>query len=201
MKKLFLVLIGMASLNCFGQNYLTQIDLFRKNYKNDFLQDKRSPLKEEDIQFLRFYDADSTYKVTADVTILSNENPFVISTFTGTGGQHLRYAILKFTLKGEPLTLTVYRSISLLNNPTYQDYLFLPFTDETNAGTTYGGGRYIDLREGDIKNGTLVLDFNKAYNPYCAFGAGYSCPKPPDENNLLIAVEAGEKIFAKEIKH
>lgn len=191
----------MAGLKCFGQDYTAQIDLFRKNYMNEFLQDKSSPLKKEDLQFLRFYDADSTYKVTANVTILSNESPFAISTFTGTGGKHLRYAVLKFILKGKPLELTVYRSISLSNIPEYKDYLFLPFTDETNGTTTYGGGRYIDLREGDFKNGTLTLDFNKAYNPYCAFGAGYSCPKPPAENNLLTAIEAGEKIFAREIKH
>lgn len=168
---------------------------------NEFLQDKSSPLKQEDLQFLRFYDADSTYKVIANVTILSNETPFDISTFTGTGGKHLRYAVLKFTLKGKALQLTVYRSLSVSNIPGYKDYLFLPFTDETNGTATYGGGRYIDLREGDFKNGTLVLDFNKAYNPYCAFGGGYSCPKPPAENNLVAAIEAGEKIFAREIKH
>jgi len=185
----------MAGLKCFGQDYTAQIDLFRKNYMNEFLQDKSSPLKKEDLQFLRFYDADSTYKVTANVTILSNESPFAISTFTGTGGKHLRYAVLKFILKGKPLELTVYRSISLSNIPEYKDYLFLPFTDETNGTTTYGGGRYIDLREGDFKNGTLTLDFNKAYNPPCAFTPYATCPLPPAENKLAVRIEAGEKKY------
>ena len=62
---------------------------------------------------------------------------------------------------------------------------------------TYGGGRYIDLTITDIKNNLIELDFNKCYNPYCAYSDGYSCPIPPDENNLKIKIEAGEKKFAK----
>jgi uncharacterized protein (DUF1684 family) len=93
--------------------------------------------------------------------------------------------------------LTVYRSLALANIPAYKDYLLLLFTDDTNGKTTYGGGRYIDMRENEFKNGEVTLDFNKAYNPYCAFSSGYSCPKPPDENHLTIAVEAGEKIYGK----
>lgn len=202
MKKLIFVLLFMSSLKSIGQDYKAKITSFRQNYIQEFLQDNGSPLKAADIQFLRFYDADSTYKVIANVSILSNQDPFVISTFsTGTGGKHLRYAVVKFTLNGKPMELTVYRNLSLSNIPAYKDYLFLPFTDETNGTTTYGGGRYIDLHEGDFKNGTLELDFNKAYNPYCAFGGNYVCPKPPSENNLSIAIAAGEKMFAREIKH
>lgn len=201
MKQLFFALLFMAGLNCFGQDYTAQINSFRAKYKSDFLIDSSSPLKKEDLQFVRFYTADSTYRVTADVTPLIDEDPIVISTFTGTGGKYLRYVILKFMLKGKALELTVYRNTALANIPAYKDYLFLPFTDQTNGATTYGGGRYIDLREGDFKNGKLTLDFNKAYNPYCAFGAGYSCPKPPEENDLAISIEAGEKNFARDIDH
>lgn len=200
MKRFFLVLICLMSLKCFGQEYKTQIDLFRENYANDFLQDKNSPLKKDDLQFLRFFDADSTYRITASATILSDGSPFVIPVFSGKGTDYLRYAVLKFKLRGKEVELTVYKKIALSKTLQYKDYLFLPFTDETNGVTTYGGGRYIDLREGDFSNGTLVIDFNKAYNPYCAFGAGYSCPKPPAENNLLTSVEAGEKMFARQQK-
>lgn len=201
MMKYFLILIFLVSLKCFGQDYKKQIDLFRENYANDFLQDKNSPLKKDDLQFLRFFDADSTYRVTANATILSDGNPFTIPVFSGKGTDYLRYAVLKFRLGGKDVELTVYKNIALSKTLQYKDYLFLPFTDETNGVTTYGGGRYIDLREGDFKNGTLVIDFNKAYNPYCAFGAGYSCPKPPAENNLSISVEAGEKMFANQKGH
>ena len=192
-----LILVFMTSLNCFAQNYQSQIDGFRQKYKDDFLSDKDSPLKKDDLQFLRFFDADSTYRVDAKVELVSNATVFIMPVFSGTGQQYARYAKLKFMLKGKPMELTVYRSVALASIPQYKDYLFLPFTDETNGKETYGGGRYIDLREGDFKGGTVTIDFNKAYNPYCAFSSGYMCPKPPDENKLSIAVEAGEKLFAK----
>jgi uncharacterized protein (DUF1684 family) len=197
----FLVLLFMVSLNCFAQDYKTQIANYRKGYMEDFLKDERSPLKKDDLQFLRFYDADSTYRVTAQAEVIMNGSAFLMPVFSGTGQQYERYAVLKFMLKGQPMQLTVYKSIALSKNPLYSDYLFLPFTDDTNGKDTYGGGRYIDLRTGDFKNGAVVIDFNKAYNPYCAFASGYACPKPPDENRLNIAVEVGEKLFGKEVKH
>lgn len=191
----------MAGFRGFAQDYQAQIAGFRQQYMNDFLTDQNSPLKKEDLQNLRFYDADSTYRVTATVQVLQNQPEFVMPVFSGTGKQYVRYAMLSFTLKGKDMQLLLYKSVSLSKLPQYADYLFLPFTDETNGKTTYGGGRYIDMRTGDINGNTAVIDFNKAYNPYCAFSAGYSCPKPPDENNLQIAVEAGEKIYAGEKKH
>jgi uncharacterized protein (DUF1684 family) len=197
----FLMLILMVSLNCFAQDHKIQIAEYRKGYTNDFLKDAHSPLKKDDLQFLRFYDADSTYRVTATAEVLMNQGAFVMPVFTGTGREYERYATLKFTLKGKLMQLTLYKSLALSKNPLYSDYLFLPFTDDTNGTTTYGGGRYIDLRTGDIKNGSIVIDFNKAYNPYCAFSSGYACPKPPDENRLSISVEAGEKLLGKETKH
>lgn len=189
----FLLLITLKSL---AQDHKTMIATYRKQYMADFLSDARSPLKKDDLQFLRFYDADSTYSVTATVKMLTMESPFVMPVFSGTGRDYERYALLSFTLKGKPMQLTLYKSLALAQNPLYSDYLFLPFTDSTNGQTTYGGGRYIDTRTGDIKEGKIIIDFNKAYNPYCAFSSGYSCPKPPDENKLAVAIEAGEKLFA-----
>jgi hypothetical protein len=78
----------------------------------------------------------------------------------------------------------------------YADYLFLPFNDASNGKTTYGGGRFIDLEIPAAGNKTIEIDFNKAYNPYCAYNHNYSCPIPPDENNLNILVNAGVKDFA-----
>jgi uncharacterized protein (DUF1684 family) len=199
--KYLLGLLFMLSLNCFGQDYKTQIAEYREKYRNDFLTDPSSPLKKDDLQFLRFYEVDSTYRVVAKVEALPNESSFVMPVFSGTGQAYVRYALIKFVLKGQPLQLTVYRSIALARLPEYKDYLFLPFTDDTNGTETYGGGRYIDLRSGDFVNNTVVIDFNKAYNPYCAFSGGYTCPKPPDENHLQIAVKVGEKLFVGAKKH
>ncbi|MFB9843023.1 DUF1684 domain-containing protein [Mucilaginibacter ginsenosidivorans] len=199
--KYLLGLLLLTSLNCFAQDYKDQITEYRKKYMDDFLTDQNSPLKKDDLQFLRFYDADSTYRVTAHEEILLNEPGFIMPVFSGRGREYVRYATLKFTLKGKSLQLTVYRNVNLAKIAEYKDYLFLPFTDDTNGSETYAGGRYIDLREGDFKGNTVVIDFNKAYNPYCAFSGGYACPKPPDENHLTIAIEAGEKQFAGEKKH
>jgi uncharacterized protein (DUF1684 family) len=78
--------------------------------------------------------------------------------------------------------------------PQYKDYLYLPFKDFTNGESTYGGGRYLDFKMSDIQeNQTIIIDFNKAYNPYCAYSDGYSCPIPPSENHLQVFIEAGEK--------
>jgi uncharacterized protein (DUF1684 family) len=201
MKHFLFAILLLMGVTCFAQDYKAQIAEFRKGYINDFLKDKDSPLKKDDLQFLRFYDADSTYRVVAKVETLLNTPNFIMSAFTGTSGDYTRYAILKFKLNGKQMQLTVYRGIALSKINGYKDYLFLPFTDDTNGKTTYTGGRYIDLREGDFKEGNLVLDFNRAYNPYCAFGAGYTCPKPPDENQLHVAIQAGEKLFARANNH
>jgi hypothetical protein len=75
----------------------------------------------------------------------------------------------------------------------FQNKLFIPFADETSANQTYGAGRYL---EADKPNGNIVaLDFNLAYNPYCAYSEEYSCPFPPPENLLSVAIEAGEKKY------
>ncbi|MEO3403925.1 DUF1684 domain-containing protein [Mucilaginibacter sp. CAU 1740] len=197
MKYLAAIILLLTTTSTFAQNHKAQIAEFRKSYMDDFLKDPRSPLKQEDLQYLRFYDADSTYRVTAKAELLTNQTPFVIPAFDCTSKQYVRYALLSFTLKDKTLQLTIYKSVALSANPAYSNYLFLPFNDNTNGKETYGGGRYIDLTTKDIKNGSIVIDFNKAYNPYCAFASGYSCPKPPDENNLDVAIAAGEKNFGK----
>jgi TonB family protein len=100
------------------------------------------------------------------------------------------YGYLNFTLTGKSFRVPVYQSKEMMLNPEYADYLFFPFTDDTNGSETYAGGRYLDLRvpkEGD----SLIVDFNLAYNPYCAYHSQYSCPIVPAENALDINVPAG----------
>ena len=78
-----------------------------------------------------------------------------------------------------------------------KDYLFIPFMDATTGEETYESGRYFDFSINDIKENMLLVDFNKAYNPYCAYTAGYNCPVPPKENRINVAILAGEKKFLK----
>ena len=83
--------------------------------------------------------------------------------------------------------------MTLIRQPQFKDYLFLPFKDDTNGVETYGGGRYMDVRISTVKDGKIILNFNKAYNPYCAYNKEYVCPLVPKDNILNISIKAGEK--------
>ncbi|WP_029288656.1 DUF1684 domain-containing protein [Pedobacter sp. R20-19] len=199
--KILPILFLFISLNTFAQSYTEQIAKHREAYKQDFLKDNHSPLKEADLQHLHFYNIDSSYKIIAKVDILKNEKIFKMPTYDGTSKEFYRYAKISFNLNGTSVTMTLYKNVALSTNPAYKDLLFLPFTDQTNQKETYGGGRYIDLREKDIKDHQIEVDFNKAYNPYCAYSDGYRCPVPPEENDLQVEVKAGEKLYSGEKKH
>jgi len=199
--RIFFILFLLIASNTFAQNYSEQIAKHREEYKHDFIKDNNSPLKKKDLQNLHFYGPDSSYKVIADVEILKNEKVFKMPTYDGTSSDYYRYAHINFSLNGEKVQMTLYRSVSLSTNPIYKDHLFLPFTDETNNKETYGGGRYIDLDAKEIKDNHIEIDFNKAYNPYCAYSEGYRCPVPPEENDLQLAIKVGEKLYSGEKKH
>jgi uncharacterized protein (DUF1684 family) len=137
---------------------------------------------------LERYPIDLAYRVEAQFE--SNEGPvFGMKTTSEREPKYRSVGTLRFVLQGKEEQLIVYKNIDLSRLDEYRNYLFVPFTDLTNGETTYGGGRYIDL-EGPL-GGTVTLDFNKAYNPYCAYGGLYSCPIPPEENHLELRVEAG----------
>ncbi len=178
--------------------YEQQIMAHRSDYKAEFRASASSPLhSNSDLMGLRFYAPDVRYRVEATVRLTPDAEPFDLPTYSGKTQPHVKYAVVSFTLNGHPYELAVFRSLNLMQLPQYRDYLFLPFKDATSGKETYGGGRYLDLRLRDIQAGKLMLDFNKAYNPYCAYADGYSCPIPPRENQLPIAIEAGEKTYAK----
>lgn len=194
MKFLAILLIFLSS-SAFAQDYKAQIAKHREEYKADFIKETRSPLKESDLKNLQFFEPDSIYRVTAKVKRLKNQKVFKMPTYDGSSKEFIRYAKVKFLLNDKSLELTLYRNISLMSNPAYRNLLFLPFTDETNNVTTYGGGRYIDLDLTEIKRNKLEIDFNKSYNPYCAYSDGYRCPVPPEENDLTTKINAGEKNY------
>ncbi|HNG90246.1 MAG TPA: DUF1684 domain-containing protein, partial [Saprospiraceae bacterium] len=128
--------------------------------------------------------------------------PFDLLTYSGATRLYRQYGILHFEQDGQPHSLRIYQNLTLIaRDSSYSDYLFLPFKDQSNGALTYGGGRYLDFRTGDVQQGVLVLDFNKTYNPYCAYSDGYNCPIPPKPNHLALHVLAGEKNFRGEKKH
>ena len=95
-----------------------------------------------------------------------------------------KFAHAVFSLKGETCRLLIVKL-----GDTYS----ILFRDATSTKETYGGGRYLELSPADLTDNQAILDFNKAYNPYCAYNVGYACPLPPKENTLLVAVKAGER--------
>lgn len=181
--------------------FAREIAVHRIHYKQEFLTEKRSPLTEEDTAFLHFYPADPQWKVNAVFTATPDAKPFDLPTYSGLTKKFVSHGVITFTANGLEQKLTIYRNLQLASNPAYKDHLFLPFKDATNTHDTYGGGRYIDLRDGDIQEGKVVVDFNKAYNPWCAYSDGFNCPVPPRENHLKIEVKAGEMMFSGEKKH
>ncbi|MFC4219546.1 DUF1684 domain-containing protein [Flagellimonas marina] len=174
--------------------------LVYQNEQNESFKDPvTSPLPDrfrKDFESLDFFEPDTSYVVKARFVRTPDAVPFLNPTTTERKTEEVVYGIAHFTLNGAEHQLEVYQSLDLLDQDEYEDYLFLPFLDETNGNETYGGGRYIDLTipEGD----TLVIDFNKAYNPYCVYNKKYSCPLVPRQNYLRTNVRAGVKNFLKD---
>lgn len=180
-----------------AQTFVENIKTYREHYRDKFLNNSKQLLKEDDLKYLRFYEPDSTYQVMATIELTPDAKEFNMPTYSGLQRPYVKYGVLTFVLKGQKLNLSVYKNLTLKDNPAYQDYLFIPFKDLTNGNVTYGGGRYMELRTGEFTGQSVMLDFNINYNPYCAYSEGFNCPIPPFENHLNIKIEAGEKNFAK----
>jgi uncharacterized protein (DUF1684 family) len=197
MNKFLLIILTIFALKTNAQTYHESITQHRETYKNEFLKDAEGPIKKEDMPYFDFYEPDTNYRVKCEFKAKKDPSTFKIPTVDGKQKEYFKYGVLSFEIKGKKLILNVYRSLSLMSNPKYRNYLFIPFKDQTSGKETYGGGRYLDLQTTDIQGDSVILDFNKAYNPYCAFSSGFSCPIPPKENHLKVSIEAGEKNFKK----
>jgi uncharacterized protein (DUF1684 family) len=192
MKSFLFFLLVNFSIGAFAQDtYLDSLQTFRENY----IQTHEVVLG-KDRSSMTFYPIGKAYRVVAHFKKAENSQWLTFPTSGKINKVYKVYGTLSFVLNGQALQLHVYQSQDLLQREKYRNYLFLPFTDVTNADETYEGGRYMDLTTADIQNNTVLLDFNKAYNPYCAYVSGkYNCPIPPKENALPIAVKAGEKAY------
>ena len=174
----------------------------REVYKQEFLTDTRSPLTAADTAHLIFFRPSLDWVIPARFEPTPDAQPFDLPTYSGVTRRYRQYGTLFFEKNGRSYSLQIYQNLKLVEQEAYKDYLFLPFKDLTNGETTYGGGRYLDFRLGDIgPDNILILDFNRCYNPWCAYSDGYSCPIPPPANHLDLAVEAGELQFSGKKKH
>ena len=171
---------------------------WQRKMNSDFKDASESPLKDKDrmtFRALDFFEFDSTYTVVATLKRTPDSKWFKMKTTTNRMSKERVFGILSFKLNEKEYQLNVYQGEDLMTKEGFEDYLFLPFLDNTNGETSYGGGRYIELRipEGD----EIIIDFNKAYNPFCAYNAKYSCPIVPRVNYIDEEIKAGVKAYAK----
>lgn len=193
--KLILILFALAMVMVSCSTYNKVISKHREEYKEEFIMDSRSPLDSSELNNLDFYAPKKSAKVEAVFVETPNAEPFDLPTYSGITKSYRKWGVATFVWEKDSVQLSLYESMNLRNNPVYADYLFLPFKDETNGVTTYGGGRYLNMSKEDTADGRLTIDFNMCYNPWCAYSDGYNCPIPPGENNLPFAVEAGERNY------
>ena len=168
---------------------MSELSDFRKA-KDKFLgQDQQSPLTPDQrnkFAGLSYYPEEPGLAFAVEVNEFAEEAKEVIEMATSTGDSalHLRWGEFEFEVEGTLATLVVYRGLD-------SEEFFLPFMDGTSGSATYSGGRYFDLIE--LGDGRILVDFNYAYNPYCAYNPHWNCPIPPAENRLSVRIEAGEK--------
>ena len=199
MKKLVLLFF---ILTCFLLQGFTQTDTatlndihrFQEELLHEYDTDSLSPLSadaKKEFKGIHFFTVDTQFICTADFVRTKGEKAFQMPTSGSVTKLYVKYGEAHFTINNKPYKLNVYQSINLTRQRKYRNYLFIPFRDATSGKETYGGGRYIDLTipQGD----KLVINFNKAYHPYCAYTEGYNCPIPPRENFIPVKIEAGVK--------
>lgn len=170
------------------------IERYQKKLQSFYDDAKTSPLNRNErkgFEGINFFPIDTTYMVKAHFEKLDNQEEIQMPMTGGEESLYVKYAQIHFELNDENHQLFLYQSQDLIHEPGYENYLFLPFLDATNGSETYGGGRYLDL-ENPFAD-TIVVNFNLAYHPYCAYAERYSCPIVPFENLLETRVEAGVK--------
>ncbi|MBA5246559.1 DUF1684 domain-containing protein [Marnyiella aurantia] len=195
MKKLNLLLL-LFSQFVFSQSveeHAVEILKFQAELNREYRDVRETPLRGVNFKNFKehpFFAVDLNYRIAAKFKRTENALPLEISTSSGHTKPYIEFGTATFAVDGKNFTLKIYQSVHLVQKPEYKNHLFLPFHDATNGKETYGGGRYLDL---EILSGdTVILDFNKAYQPYCAYNAyDYSCPIVPAENTLPVAVKAG----------
>ncbi len=166
----------------------------RREKDREFKSGPNSPLAAGEralFKGLSYYDIDPGLRFRVKLNRYPDPQSVRLGTNTGEVRSALRYGYFEFQITGKTCRLQVYR---VEDQPSGGGpNLFIPFRDATSGKETYGSGRYIDLKENTT--GYYQLDFNRAYNPYCAYGEGFSCPVAPAENTLAVPVRAGERIY------
>ena len=186
--------------SCNSQKSQVEIPVLDHSYhlelNSKYADPEESPLTKQDLdgfRSLKFFPYDESFRIKASFTLTPDAKPFEMKTSTDRLPIYRKYAELEFLIDGRLESLEAYRNQKYLDHPIYGNELFIPYLDETNGVETYGGGRYLDITIPELGADSVWIDFNNSYNPYCAYNYKYSCPKPPEANDLNVRIEAGVK--------
>jgi len=178
------------------EQYAQQITKEREERNRYMKNDEGSPFyvgKDSVSKFtaLNFYPPDLSYKFIANLVPIEKKKMVILGTSDGKEKKYLEFAFAEFSSGNQKNKLLL---LEVVDPGPYWGTLFLAFADATSGDETYGAGRYLDVKKVPGAT-TITLDFNKAYNPYCAYSDNFSCPFPPKENILSIPIKAGEKVY------
>lgn len=175
-----------------SEAYIEKIEQLRNEKNNSMQAGDESPFGDS-IEFkgLTYFPVDAKYRIHAKLTEIEQKKAVALPTSDGKQKSYLEYAYAEFELDGIKNKLLI---LEIMDMGPYRGTLFLAFADKTSAGETYGAGRYLDVKKVPGA-ASITLDFNEAYNPYCAYNDNYSCPFPPKENILTVPIKAGEKTY------
>lgn len=167
---------------------MSELTEFRAAKDHFFGDDDNSPLtpeQKQDFNGLNYFEEDPDLNLLLDLQEFGEQEAVEIQTSTGDVARYRRWGNISFQANGRSAQLTVFKSDD--------GAAFLPFADATSGEETYGAGRYLEVEP--PHNGKVRVDFNYAYNPYCAYNEKWSCPLTPPENRIDVSIQAGEKNF------
>ena len=179
-----------------AEDYGKEIEAMRREKDFFFKEDAESPIPHElrhKLEGLAYFPPDPKYRVRAELIKDPNPQRVVLATSKGVPREMIRYGVFEFEIDGTKQRLAAFKSVPQPGHHHADESLFVPFRDATSGKETYGASRYLDIEEQPTDE--YVIDFNLAYNPYCAYSNDYVCPFPPRENWLSVPIRAGEKNF------
>lgn len=176
-----------------ADDYIQQVEARRAEKDEFFRQNQQSPIppgRREGFDGLNYFPPDPDYRFELELDRRDDPETVTVETTMDGERDYLVWGEFDLTVGGTPVTLQAYKA------DPHEGRLWVPFRDETNGDETYGAGRYLDLEEANHeRGGTWLVDFNLAYNPYCAYSDRYECPLIPMANWLDVRIEAGEKAY------
>lgn len=170
---------------------MTDVERYRQEKDDFFASDSHSPIEDADFKGLSYFAENELYIFELAIKKSSSREIVMLQTSQGDSEAYIRYGTVSFELEGQDCRLSLFAQAYELSPRN----MFIPFKDLTSTKESYGAGRYLESRLVKGTDDMIVLDFNYAYNPYCAYSSRWRCPLAPAENHLSVAIKAGEKTY------